>query len=142
MSQKKKYPDNIVFNEETETFDANIKPYPTTVGSQKFDIIEIDKGDSIKADKFFKQRLDEITKQYNELLESYESTKLVYETKFSFQPDLGVMYHMYLNKDGNTFLSIINPDEWDREYVGSYVLGSNGVWDKVTYMGGINYGNT
>ena len=48
---KKKYPDNIVYNEESDKFDANLKQYPTTVGSQKFEPINVDKSDSIKADK-------------------------------------------------------------------------------------------
>ena len=45
---KKKYPDNIVFNEESGKFDANTKHYPTTVGSQFFEPIIVDKSDTIK----------------------------------------------------------------------------------------------
>ena len=36
---KKKYPDNIVYNYETEEFDANKKSYPTSVGGQKFEFL-------------------------------------------------------------------------------------------------------
>ena len=133
MGKDKKYPDNIVYNYETNEFDANTKSYPTTIGSQKFDIVEVDRSESFKADKFFKKRLDEIKKEYESLTKIYESTRLVYDTKYSFQPDLGVVYHMYVGNDGETFLSIIDPNQWDREYLGSFVLNANGTWEKVDY---------
>jgi hypothetical protein len=38
MKKVKKLPDNIVYNEDIQKFDANIKHYPTTVGSQKFEM--------------------------------------------------------------------------------------------------------
>jgi hypothetical protein len=133
MEKNKKYPDNIVYNYETNEFDANTKSYPTTIGSQNFDIVEVDRSESFKADKFFKKRLDEIKKEYESLTKIYESTRLVYDTKYSFQPDLGVVYHMYIGNDGETFLSIIDPNQWDREYLGSFVLHANGTWEKVDY---------
>ena len=37
---KKKYPDNIVYNYETQEFDAKKKEYPTSVGAQKFETIK------------------------------------------------------------------------------------------------------
>ncbi len=51
---KKQYPDNVVYNYEIEKFDASKKSYPTTIGSQNFTPIEVDKSDSIKANKYFK----------------------------------------------------------------------------------------
>ncbi len=63
---KKKYPDNIVYNEESGEFDANLKQYPTTVGSQKFEPIKVDKSDSIKANKYFQSRLDELKDEYKD----------------------------------------------------------------------------
>ena len=54
--KKKKYPDNIVYNEDRQKFDANIKHYPTTVGGQKFEVLQVDKSDALKADKYFNKR--------------------------------------------------------------------------------------
>lgn len=133
---KKKHPDNIVYNEESEKFDANIKHYPTTVGGQKFELLQVDKSDALKADKYFNKRLGELKEEWDRLVCEYESTKLIYETKYAFQPILGEVYHIYMGKDGESFLSLINPNEWNRDYLGSYRLNTNGTWEK------IEYGNT
>ena len=136
MKKVKKLPDNIVYNEDIQKFDANIKHYPTTVGSQKFEILKVDKSDALKADKYFNKKLEELKKEWDKLVEEYESTKLIYNTKYTFQPTLGEVYHIYMGNNGNSFLSLINPNEWDREHLGSYKLNTNGTWGK------INYGNT
>lgn len=128
---KKKYPDNIVYNVDTGKFDANLKNYPTTVGSQKFDPIVVDKSEGIKADKFFNSRLTELKKEYELLVSKYVDTKLVYDSDYNFQPIVGETYHLYEKEDGNNFLSIISPKEWDKKYVGSYVLLNNGTWEKL-----------
>jgi hypothetical protein len=128
---KKKYPDNIVYNVDTGKFDANLKNYPTTVGSQKFDPIVVDKSEGIKADKFFNSRLTELKKEYELLVSKYVDTKLVYDSDYNFQPIVGETYHLYEKEDGNKFLSIISPKEWSKKYIGSYVLLNNGTWEKL-----------
>jgi hypothetical protein len=45
MKKDKKLPDNIVYDENTQKFDANIKQYPTTVGGQKFEVLQVDKSE-------------------------------------------------------------------------------------------------
>ncbi len=127
----KKYPDNIVYNTETGKFDANIKNYPTTVGSQKFDPIVVDKSESVKADKYFNSRLVEIKKEYETLLNEYGDTKLVYESDYNFQPILGETYHLYERIDGSKFLSIISPKEWNQKHIGSFILLNNGTWERL-----------
>jgi hypothetical protein len=67
------------------------------------------------------------------LVGEYESTKLIYETKYNFQPILGEVYHIYRGKDNDSFLSLINPNEWGREYLGSYRLNTNGTWEEIDY---------
>ena len=97
---KKKYPDNIVYNEDRQKFDANIKHYPTTVGGQKFEVLQVDKSDALKADKYFNKRLGELKEEWDKLVGEYESTRLIYETTYTFQPILGEIYHIYKSKDG------------------------------------------
>ena len=128
---KKKYPDNIVYNETTGKFDANLKNYPTTVGSQKFEPIVVDKSEGIKADKFFNSRLTELKKEYELLVSKYVDTKLVYGSDYNFQPIVGETYHLYERKNGSKFLSMISPDDWKQEYVGSFILLNNGIWEKL-----------
>ena len=129
---KKKYPDQIVYNEETNKFDANLKSYPTTVGSQKFEPIKVDKSDSYKADNYFDSRLKELKEEYQKLVEEYNWTRLVYEAEYSFQPLLGEEYFLYERDNKDLFLSLIKPSEWDKKYVGSFKLMNNGKWDKVS----------
>ena len=38
MSTKK--PDQVVFNEETQTYDASLKPYPTNLGAPAITLVE------------------------------------------------------------------------------------------------------
>lgn len=136
MNKEKKYPDNVVYNEETQKFDANTKHYPTTVGGQKFEVLQVDKSDALKADKYFNKRLGELKEEWDKLVNEYESTKLIYNIDYTFQPIPGEPYHIYKDRNGDNFLSIIHPNEWDREYLGSYRLNSNGTWEE------IEYGNT
>ena len=128
---KKKYPDNIVYNYELEKFDANIKPYPTTVGGQKFEPIKVDKSDSRKADNYFEYKLNELKDTYEKLVEEYNWTKLVYESTYSFQPLIGHEYHLYKKESNQLFLSLIEPSQWDQEYVGTFKLLNNGKWEKI-----------
>ena len=128
---KKKYPDNIVYNEESDEFDAKLKQYPTTVSSQKFEPIKVDKSDSIKANKYFQSRLDELKDEYKRLVEEYNWTSLVYKSTYNFQPILGEHYHLYENNNKDLFLSLIEPTQWDKVYIGTFKLLNNGKWEKV-----------
>ena len=128
---KKKYPDNIVYDEESGEFDAKLKQYPTTVGSQKFEPINVDKSDSIKADKYFQSRLNELKDEYKRLVNEYNWTSLVYKSTYNFQPILGEPYHLYENENKDLFLSLIEPSQWDRVYIGTFKLLNNGKWEKL-----------
>jgi len=128
---KKKYPDNIVYNYETEEFDANKKSYPTSVGGQKFEPIKVNKSDSLKANKYFESRLNEIKDEYKKLVDEYNWTSLVYESTYSFQPILGEPYYLYQNKNKTLFLSLIGPEEWVMDYLGTFKLLNNGKWEKI-----------
>tara|TARA_R110002050_G_scaffold157886_1_gene286581 strand:- start:484 stop:1041 length:558 start_codon:yes stop_codon:yes gene_type:complete len=127
--EKKKYPDNVVYNNETGNFDSNIKSYPTTVGSQKFEPIVVDKSDSLKVNKHFQSKFEELKGEWDKLVEEYNWTSLVYGSRYSFQPTIGDTYHLY--KEDDLFLSIIEPHQWDKEHMGSFKLLTNGKWDKV-----------
>ncbi len=128
---KKKYPDQIVYNEETDKFDANLKSYPTTVGSQKFEPIKVDKSDSYKADNYFDSRLKELKEEYRKLVEEYNWTSLVYESEYNFQPLVGEPYYLYEKKNKDLFLSLIEPTQWNQTYVGTFKLSNNGKWEKL-----------
>ena len=92
---KEKLPDNIVFNYETEKFDASQRPYPTTVGSTSFEPLVVDKSSSATANHYFNSKLNELKEEYKKLVEEYNWTKLVYEAEYSFHPIVGHIYHLY-----------------------------------------------
>jgi len=127
---KKKYPDAVVYNTKTGEFDAKNKPYPTSVNAPSFKPIKVDKGDSIKANKYFESRMAEIKEEYKKLVEEYNWTSLVYESTYNFQPIVGESYYLYQNTNKNLFLSLIAPNEWNMEYLGTFKLLTNGKWEK------------
>ena len=126
----KKNPDNVVFNEKTSKFDAKSMSYPTNVGAPSFTPVIIDDTSSIKATKYFKTKLSEIENEYKKLVDDYKNTTLIYESDYSFEPIMGETYHLY-EKIGGRFLSLIAPNEWDKKYLGSYLLTTDGKWEKV-----------
>ena len=127
---KKKYPDAVVYNTKTGEFDAKNKPYPTSVNAPSFKPIKVDKGDSIKANKYFESRMAEIKEEYKKLVDEYNWTSLVYESTYNFQPIVGESYYLYQNTNKNLFLSLIAPNEWNMEYLGTFKLLTNGKWEK------------
>ena len=130
---KKKYPDNIVYDEK-EGFNANILPYGSNVGAPaiKVEDIAIWKGVSVnKVNKQFSAKFNELKEEYRKLVEEYQWNDLVYKSKFNFEPVIGESYHLYVGDNGESFLSLIEPTMWDREHIGSFTLNSERKWIKV-----------
>jgi hypothetical protein len=44
--------------------------------------------------------------------------------KFSFEPVIGEIYHLYRDAAGLNFLSLIGPQEWNKEHIGTFKLNS------------------
>lgn len=128
MESKK--PDNIVYSE-TEGYNANILPYATSVGAP---VIRVDDLVSWKSrgittvNKEFKSKFDELKAQYESLIEEFEWNELVYSSKFSFEPVVGEIYHLYRSEHGFDFLSLIAPNEWKKEHLGTFKLNSDKKW--------------
>jgi hypothetical protein len=53
---------------------------------------------------------------------------MIYNAKFSFEPVVGEIYHLYRGADGVNFLSLIAPHEWNKEHLGTFQLNSNRKW--------------
>ena len=123
-----KKPDNIVYNIDTKEYDSYKKGYPTSLGSPAFESAIL-KRDNL-AYKHLKTRFDEINKEYNDLLTSLKWNELIYNSECNFVPTVGQTYHLY-KKNEYTFLSLIGPDDWDKEYIGSFKLLSNDLWEKI-----------
>lgn len=83
-----------------------------------------------KVNKQLNTKLTELKEEYAKLIEEFQWNELVYKSTFSFEPVVGETYHLYLNKQGNLFLSLINPNEWDRKHMGTFKLTSDLKWVK------------
>jgi hypothetical protein len=124
MSDK---PDNVADN-------PGLLPYGSNVGapSIKVDNIESWKNSKvIKVNKEFNNRYESLKKQYDELVEEFKWNEIVYNSKFNFEPVVGETYHLYYGQNGSTFLSLIEPNQWSREHIGSFTLNYDNKWIKL-----------
>ena len=46
-------------------------------------------------------------------------------------PKIGEIYHIYRRNNGQEFMSLIGPFEWNQQYVMSVRLNSDSVWKKI-----------
>ncbi len=126
----KEIPDNIVYSEE-KGYHASLLPYSTSVGAP---VIKVDDVVSWKSrgisnvNKEFENKFNELKVQYQNLMQEYEWNELVYNSKFSFEPVIGEIYHLYRGEDGINFLSLISPLEWNKEHIGTFKLNSDKKW--------------
>ena len=60
-----------------------------------------------------------------------ERSFLLTSFKFGFEPVIGETYHLYVGSDGKNFLSLISPNEWNRECLGSFQLTTEQKWIKI-----------
>jgi hypothetical protein len=132
--KKEKKPDNIVFDESSETYNSKVLPYASNLSAPKIvppDITTWKNTNIVSANNLFKAKHKAIKEQYQALMEAYELNRLVYESKISFEPIVGKVYHLYRSKDQSTFLSLISPNECNFEHLGSFKLEPDKVWSKV-----------
>lgn len=127
---EKERPDNIVFSED-QGYNASLLPYATNVGAP---LIKIDDLVSWKSrgisnvNKEFENKFNELKMQYQNLIEEFEWNELVYSSRFSFEPVIGEVYYLYRGDDGINFLSLISPNEWNKEHIGTFKLNSDKKW--------------
>jgi hypothetical protein len=128
MESKK--PDNIVYTDQ-QGYNAHILPYATNVGAP---VIRVDDLVSWKSrgitnvNKEFENKFNELKTQYQKLIEEFEWNELVYAAKFSFEPVVGEVYHLYQGNDGINFLSLVSPEEWNKKHIGTFKLNSDKKW--------------
>lgn len=128
MDNKK--PDNIVYSEE-QGYNASLLPYATSVGAPVIttdDVVAWKSRGIHSVNKEFQNKFQELQSAYQKLMDDYKWNELVYNAKFSFEPVIGETYHMYLGDDGIEFLSLIAPNEWNKEFIASFKLNSDKKW--------------
>lgn len=129
MEQKK--PDSIVYDEKTEKYHASLLPYATSVSGP---VIKLDDVGAFKergvhrVQKTFNAKYKELVDEYNHLVDEVKLNDMIYNSKYSFEPVIGEIYHLYVGRDGNYFLSLVSPNEWNREHISSVRLNSEHKW--------------
>lgn len=131
---KNKKPDLVVFDKE-KGYNSSILPYGTNVGAPSIkleDITTWKQNSVIKVNHQLKQKFNELKDEYLKLVEEYNWNELVYKSKFDFEPVIGETYHLYTGRDGEMFLSLIEPQHWkSKECIGSFMLNSDRKWIKI-----------
>jgi len=127
---KDKKPDNVVFSEE-QGYYAHLLTYGTSLGAPVIrvdDIVSFKSRGISSVNKEFENKFNELKEQYESLMKEFEYNEMVYSSKFSFEPVIGEIYHLYRGSDGLNFLSLISPNECNREHVGTFKLNSDKKW--------------
>ena len=129
-----KKPDLVVFDEDTQQYDAAIKPYGTSSSSPVIKPLNTAtwRNDGVdRVNKQFKSKFDELKKEYEAMMEQFEYNDLIYNAKFNFEPIIGEVYYLYNDKKEEPFLSIIQPDQCNFNHLGSFRLNSQKMWEKI-----------
>jgi hypothetical protein len=131
VEKMSKKPDLVVWDEENG-YDAKLKHYPTNIGAPLFQLpnVSLIRTESSKKmmDVFERERF-ELIKKAEKLLNEFNDSLMVWESKISFEPIVGKTYYLY-DFDGKNTLSLISPHEWDKKdcFLGSFTLNSDNKW--------------
>ena len=74
---------------------------------------------------------NEHLKYSKKLIENFEWNKLVYASDYKFEPEKGKVYFLYQKEDETLFLSLIEPEMWDKIFIGAFKLDSENKWIKL-----------
>ena len=133
MSENKK-PDNVVFDEKNQKYDAALKPYATTLSAPVItttDTVAWKNRTINKLNHKLEAKFDELKAEYKAMMDEFKFNKLIFDSSFSFEPVYGEIYHLYKNKKDKTFLSLIAPEQCKFNFIGSFRLNANQIWEKV-----------
>lgn len=135
MSSSTDKPDLVVWSEERGYY-AKSLPYATNIGAPAIrpeNLTAWKEAGVAKINHYLQSRFEEIKREYNELVEEYRWNELLYTAKYSFEPVVGKVYHLYLAEE-RPFLSLVGPKEWRRppEYLGSFKLNGESRWQKIS----------
>tara|TARA_R110000868_G_scaffold349805_3_gene611094 strand:- start:363 stop:773 length:411 start_codon:yes stop_codon:yes gene_type:complete len=134
QEKKKKKPDLVVWSEERGYYASQLT-YGSNLGAP---VIKIDNVAGWKlanvhtVNTEFQARYSELMEQARKLQQEYEWNELIYSSvDYNFQPTVGQTYHLYRRGNGSMMLSIIEPQSWKMEFLGSFRLDSANKWNKL-----------
>lgn len=132
--KNKKRSDQVVYDEETETYTTSLKKYGTDLSAPAIEQTDMTNWKNIGSNKVnhhLKTRFEKMKQEYESMLELYQWNEAIYNSKFDFEPIVGEKYHLYERDNGERFLSSIPPEEWNKTHIGSFELDLERVFVKV-----------
>jgi len=128
-----KKPDLVVWDEERGYFSKELA-YGSSVGAPTIKLEDV-KGwkanQANEVNKQFKTKYEELKEEFQKLIDEVNWNELVYSSSYSFIPVIGQIYHLYVGKSEELFLSLVGPNEWKQQHVGSFKLDSAYKWIKI-----------
>lgn len=123
-----KKPDRVADNKATMPYGDNVAAPAITLPDTK-DYREV----KVKeAQNKLKTRYEELEAEFKKLVETAADNELIYTANIRFSPKVGEVYHLYRKEDGETWVSMVGPDEWgpsyNFEFLGSFRLATDSVW--------------
>ena len=128
-----KKPDLVVWDEERGYYSKELT-YGSSVGAPAIKLEDVTGWKANQANevnKQFKTKYEELKEEFQKLIDEVNWNELVYTSSYSFIPVVGGIYHLYVGKSDNLFLSLIAPNEWNQQHVGSFKLDSSNKWIKI-----------
>lgn len=131
----KERPDNVVFDNETQSYNANLLPYGTSAGAPVIvnqNLTTWVKRGVSKFNHSLSNKIDIIKEDYQKLIDEFDINEKIYSANISFEPIIGQTYHLYVNdKTDKEFLSMIPPNSWKKQFLGSFQLNHEGIWKRI-----------
>ncbi len=112
---------------------SNFLPYPTSTMGPAIvpnDLTNFRSRGASETEKRLEQELVELHEKYVAAVDRFNWNRMVYNATFRFEPVMGTTYHLYQDGDEQV-LSMVGPDEWDREFLGSFRLNIDRCWEPV-----------
>jgi hypothetical protein len=125
--------DLIVWDEEKGYYSKELA-YGSNVGAPAIKLEDVTgwkANQANEANKQFKTKYEELKAEFNRLVDEVNWNELVYSSQYSFIPVTGETYHLYISKLDKLFLSLISPNEWNQQHIGSFKLDSTHKWIKI-----------
>ena len=132
MGSSKK-PDNVAWDEESKEYIAKLLPYAISNNSPVINIPNVDsfkKKGVDKVSKQFQAELNDLQEKIKNFVNLASDTQMVYSAKFKFEPIMGETYHLYKGEK-EPFLSLIEPNSWDKKHLGSFRLNGEYKWERL-----------
>lgn len=120
-------------NAANPTARANFLAYPTSRLGAKIvpqDLTNFKSRGIGKVERELQQELIELRERYLRVIDDFNWNKLIYEAHYRFEPVIGETYYLY-RVEGTHHLSMIEPEQWHQQWVGSFRLNSDARWEVV-----------